>query len=445
MIETLHTTLAFIVAISLLIGVHEYGHFLVARRLGVKVEKFSIGFGPSLFSWKSRDGEVTYVIAGIPLGGYVKMLGEVPGEEPIAPADRARAFDAQPVWKRAAIATAGPMFNFLFAIVAYVLVGWIGQQVLPPVIGAIAPASAAEQAGFLPGDRLLRIDDEQVHSWRQIEELLKTRVGKRVQLTWERGGSMLSATIQVPRPAKDPLLSNVVDEIGMGPGMRVIIADVVAGSPAAAAGLEAGDQVLQVEGRAVNSIAAFIHEVRSHAGQPMTLSVVRGETRLHLDVRPESDAEGNGRIGARMAAEPLLKPQLYRMSPLEGIAFGVQRTWQMTTLTLQIIGKMVARSISPESLGGPIAIAQLAGKTAGMGLSAFLSFLALISVNLAVLNLMPVPVLDGGHLVYLGIEKLRGRPLSPEMLERTQAVGVALIILLMVFAFYNDLQRLFRG
>lgn len=445
MIETLHTTLAFVVAIALLITVHEYGHFIVARRLGVKVEKFSIGFGPALFSWKSRDGEVLYVIAAIPLGGYVKMLGEVPGEEPIAPADKARAFDAQAVWKRASIASAGPVFNFLFAIIAYILVGWIGQQVLPPVVGSVTPASAAERAGLLQGDHLLRINGDSIHSWRQIEEELKDRVGQDVRLELERGGTPQSVTLRVPEPARDPLLANIADEVGMGPGMSVTIADVMADSPAASAGLLAGDRVLQVQGRPVDSIDAFIREVRRHAGQPMTLSIARGETLLNIVIQPESDTEGHGRIGAKMTAQPLVQPQLYRMSFGEGIAFGLQRTWEMTALTLQVIGKMLAASISPESLGGPIAIAQLAGKTANMGLVSFLSFLALISVNLAVLNLMPVPVLDGGHLVYLGIEKARGRPLSPKVLERTQAIGMALIIMLMVFAFYNDLQRLFRG
>ncbi len=446
MIETLQALGAFIVAISLLIAVHEFGHFIVARRLGVKVEKFSIGFGPGLYSWRSRDGEVEYVIAAIPLGGYVKMLGETPGEEEIPEQDRPRAFDAQPVWKRACIATAGPAFNFMFAIVAYMLVGWIGQSVMPPVVGHVLPASAAERAGIMQGDRLVAVNGRDVHSWRQLEDRLKDLVGREADLLVRRGDHRITLQAVLSGVQQDPILADVASEaLGISPGMRVIVAGVQDGSPAALAGLRAGDRVLQVEGRAITSIRAFIQAVRAHAGRAMRVGIERDGVMIALQVTPAADPEGHGRIGAKMMAQPTQLPEMYRMGALEGIVYGVSRTWEMTVLTVQVIGKMLMATISPENLGGPIAIAQLAGKTVELGLVAFLSFLALISVNLGVLNLLPVPILDGGHLMYLAIEKVRGAPLSPKALERTQIAGMALIITLMVFAFYNDLTRLFRG
>jgi len=431
--------------------VHEFGHFIVARKLGIKVEKFSVGFGPALFSWRSRDQEVLYVIAAIPLGGYVKMLGENPDEQgeeaqqELSEEDKARAFDAQPAWKRACVAVAGPGFNFLFAIVAYMLVGWVGQSVLPPIVGHVAPASVAEQAGFVSDDKIIMLNNDQVHSWQQMEERLKDAVGKPLEVQVERGGDIETLHINLPVPQKDPLLTDVASELGIDPGMHVLVAEVMADAPAAKSGLKPGDEILQVQDEAVTGIGGFIRQVRAYAGQPITLNVRRGRELLNLAITPESDEKGRGRIGARMMAKPLYPLIVYRMGPVEGLKHGFVRTWEITALTFQVLGKMLTSAISPKNLGGPIAIAQIAGKTAELGIVAFISFLALISVNLGVLNLLPVPVLDGGHLLYLSIEKVRGAPLSPKMMERTQMVGMVLIAALMIFAFYNDIARWLRG
>ena len=447
MVEILHTTLAFVVAIALLIAVHEYGHFSIARRLGIKVEKFSIGFGPALFSWRSRDGEVLYVVAAIPLGGYVKMLGENPDEPgDLSEADSARAFNRQPVWKRASVAAAGPVYNFLFAIFAYMLVAWLGQSVLPPVVGYVTPASIAEQAGLQSGDRIVKVGSREVHSWQQMEELLKGHVGDSVTLNVNRNERALPLSVNMPIQKKDALLIDVADEVlGFNPGLIISIEEVMDSSAAGRAGLQKGDIIQQINGITIGNVNQFITQVQAHADKNVSLVVKRDRTVMSLTVIPVADQEQKGRLGVRLASESLHGTELYRMGVFEGVQYGFVRTWEMTALTLGVFAKMVTSAISPDNLGGPIAIAQLAGKTADLGLVYFLSFLALISVNLGVLNLLPIPILDGGLLVYLGLEKLRGKPLSSRFLEMTQMVGLALIISLMVFAFYNDLSRLFRG
>ena len=452
MLETLHTTLAFIIAIAVLIAVHEYGHFIVARKLGIKVEKFSIGFGPSLISWWSKDREVQYIIAAIPLGGYVKMLGENPSEQgdeakqKLSDEDRLRSFDAQPPWKRASVAVAGPLFNFFFAVVAYMMIGWIGQSVMPPVIGNIAPASVAEQSGILEGDVIRSLNGSPIHSWVQVEEKMKQAIGRSAIIEVERDGTLVPVRFDLPAPDEDAFLVNVSETaLGIFPGVKVEVDSVAKDSAAERGGMLPGDQILQAQGEPVTNIRALIEVIRHKADESVSLQVSRDGTILNLSVIPAVDESGFGRIGVRLASLPVHESVFYRMGLFEGIVFGFERTWEMTSMTVQVLGKMVTSAISPENLGGPIAIAQLAGKTAELGLISFMSFLALISVNLAVLNLLPVPVLDGGHLAYIAIEKVRGKPLSQTTMERTQIVGISLIVVLMLFAFYNDLLRLFRG
>ncbi len=452
MLETLHTILAFVVAIALLIAVHEFGHFIVARKLGIKVEKFSIGFGPALLSWRSRDKEVEYIIAAIPLGGYVKMLGENLTEqgketkEEVSEADKKRAFDVQLPWKRAAVAVAGPVFNFIFAIIAYMCIGWIGQTVLPPVIGNISPASVAEQAGMLEGDIVRKLNNHSIHSWQEMEEKLKLASGELVEVELERDSGNYSVKFELPVPEEDVLLINVADmQLGISPGIKVMVDSVESESAALRGGLQSGDQILQIQGVPAQSIRGLIEVIRKHAGQSVKFHVLRDKTVLNLTVIPVADEAGFGRVGIRLNAIPVHEPVTYRMGFADGVMFGFVRTWEMTIMTGQVMGKMLTAAISPENLGGPIAIAQLAGKTAELGLVSFISFLALISVNLAVLNLLPIPVLDGGHLIYIGLEKVRGKALSPALMEKTQIIGISLIAILMLFAFYNDLARLFRG
>ncbi|MBL4775315.1 MAG: RIP metalloprotease RseP [Mariprofundus sp.] len=451
MIEILHTSLAFVVAIALLIAVHEYGHFSMARRLGIKVEKFSIGFGPALFSWRSKDQEVLYVIAAIPLGGYVKMLGENPdqqgdGQAQLSEQDKARAFNNQAIWKRAAVAVAGPGYNFIFAIVAYMIIGWMGQSVLPTIVGHVAPASVAERSGLRIDDRIVSVAQQPVHSWQQMEEQLKHKVGASTTLQVQRDEQMIELRVQLPTQDKDALLMDVADEVlGFNPGLTVRIDDVVDGSAAQRGGVQTGDIIKQINGWPVSNMSQLIEKIKAKAEQPVNLVVQRDHSLLQLQVTPVADQNNQGRLGVKLAAQAIHGTEMYRMGVWDGLIYGFTRTWDITALTLNVFGKMVTASISPDNLGGPIAIAQLAGKTAEMGLVYFIGFLALISVNLGVLNLLPIPILDGGLLVYLAIEKVMGKPLSAKAMEISQMMGLMLIISLMVFAFYNDISRLFRG
>ncbi|MBF0282341.1 MAG: RIP metalloprotease RseP [Zetaproteobacteria bacterium] len=469
MIEMLETTLAFIVAIALLVAVHEYGHFKVARLLGIKVEKFSIGFGPALFSWRSKDQEVLYIIALIPLGGYVKMLGEGDARdatEALSDAEKRRAFDLQPVWKRAAIAAAGPLANFVFAIAAYMTIAWMGQMVTPPMVGAV---DSDRQLSLKMGDRILKVAGRNVHSWSDFELRLKQLVqaqfeensvetmkgsessgqlpNRAIEIVVDRDGEKHVLHLDLLLPAgKEAFLVNVANEaLGISAGLDLYIRSVAAGSAAEQAGLQPEDQIVGLQGRSMLGVSDFVEVVQHSADQSLSLQVRRGTSLLTLEVVPESDEEGHGRIGVGLAAKAKFDPVLYRMSFIDGVQYGLVRTWDMTVMTLQMFAKMFSSSISADNLGGPIAIAQLAGQTAAMGLVPFIAFLAIISVNLGVLNLLPVPVLDGGHLVYLMIEKIRGKPLPEKVMGVTQMVGMLLIVSLMLFAFYNDVFRLLKG
>jgi len=449
MMELLHTVLAFVVAIALLIAVHEYGHFSMARRLGIKVEKFSIGFGPALFSWRSKDQEVLYVIAAIPLGGYVKMLGENPDEEgqgSLSDADKARAFNRQAVWKRAAVAVAGPAYNFIFAIVAYMIIGWLGQAVLPTVVGHVAPASVAAQAGLQADDHIVSVGQQSVHSWQQLEEQLKHHVGASTVLHIMRDDKPLALHLTLPTSEKDPLLINVTDQLlGFDPGLKVRVAAVMPASAALRGGLQAGDIITQINGLPVRSMTQLIGKIKAAPDQAISLQVLRQQQSLQLQLTPAADKNKQGRLGVQLASQAMHGTVHYSMNAWDGMLYGFTRTWDISALTLSVFGKMVTATISPDNLGGPIAIAQMAGKTADMGLVYFIGFLALISVNLGVLNLLPVPILDGGMLVYLAVEKMMGKPLSGKIVEFTQMIGLVLIMSLMAFAFYNDISRLFRG
>ncbi|MFP4614361.1 MAG: RIP metalloprotease RseP [Thiohalorhabdus sp.] len=449
--ELLHTLLMFVVAIGVLITVHEYGHFWVARRVGIKVLKFSVGFGPALFSRKGKDG-VEYVLATLPLGGYVKMAGEVPGEEPeLAPEEAHRAFNRKPVPHRMAVAAAGPVMNFLFAAAAFVAVYLIGVQGLVPQVGYVASESPAAQAELRIGQEIESVGDQEVRSWNEAQVALMQAAMAReaVTLRVSDGGPSRETVLDLSGVGGENLQEDFLyRSVGLAPYQPVTVNQVEPESAAAEAGLQPGDRVVAVDGEPVASWHRFLSLVRESPGEPLEIRVRRDGEERTLSASPAAvsgpEEEEVGQIGIR--PEPLGEELqvTVRYGPLGALWEGVKKTGEMLWLTVEMLARMVTGSVSSDNLGGPIAIAQFAGQSAEAGLVPFLWFLGMISLSLGFLNLLPIPVLDGGHLLFQAIEGVRGRPLDEETMARWQQLGIMALLAIMVFAFYNDIQRLFQ-
>jgi regulator of sigma E protease len=450
------SVVAFIVAIGVLVTVHEFGHFWVARRLGVKVLRFSVGFGKPLWSRRFGTDNTELVVAAIPLGGYVKMLDEREGE--VTAAEQHRAFNRQGLSTRIAVVTAGPVFNFLFAIAAYWLMFVNGVPGLRPVIGELIESSPAEQAGFMPGDEIRRIKDRSTSSW-EVAVLALLDAGLDEQASFEvgvRDPQGNDRLVQVRLDGSTRLLEKggVLENFGIKPWRPVypaMIDRLVAGGPGEQAGLRAGDLVVSADGVAIKDWNQWVDYVRSRPARTIALQVQRGDERLDLSLTPEvveDEGQNVGRIGAYVRLpdvdEHATMRVVVRYGVLEAVPAALGKTWEMSTLTLRTLWKMVSGKASVENLSGPISIARYAGQSAAIGLAAFLGFLAIVSVSLGVLNLLPIPILDGGHLMYYLIEMLKGSPVSEAAQMFGQRVGIILLILLMSLAFYNDLARFFE-
>ena len=452
----LMTLIAFVVALAVLIAVHEWGHYRMAVACGVKVLRFSIGFGPALVRFKparQRPGQDTeFVIGAIPLGGYVKMLDE--REAPVAEAERARAFNTQPLKARALIVAAGPVANLVLAAALYAAVNWIGVQEPRAVLAVPVAGSLAERAGLqggelvlggaLAGDTLQPLASFESLRWLLtrgaldgqdvVLEVAATADGGRVQA--------LSLPLSTLR-GRDPN-AQLFRDIGiLSPLSRPVIGEVQPGGAAERAGLRTGDLVLQMDGQSVADGQQLRQRIRDTAreGAPPAAAweIERGGRQLSVQVQPElHDQQGEriGRIGAMVGGAPEMV--LVRLGPIDGLWAGVGRVWQVSALSLRLLGRMVTGDMSLRNLSGPIAIADYAGKSASLGLTYYLGFLAFISVSLGVLNLLPVPVLDGGHLMYYLWEAVTGRPVAGAWLERLQYVGMALLMAMMTIAMYND-------
>ena len=455
------TVIAFIVALGLLIAVHEYGHYRVAVACGVKVLKFSVGFGKSLYTWKSkkpRPGQDTeFVIGAFPLGGFVKMLDEREG--PVDPAERHRAFNTQPLKHRAAIVAAGPAANLLLAVLLYALVNWIGVQEPQPVLGTPVAKSIAAEAGLRGGERVASagFEGEEIQPLRSFEELrwLLTRgalEGRDVRLVLQRDANARGGEVRLPlstlngRDADAQLLR----KIGIvAPWSPPVLGELMSGGAAERAGLKKDDVVLRVGERAVGDAQQLRDLIRTQVsgGRAVTSTweVQRAGQRLQLPVTPDLATDGSGAQIARISAYVGAPPQMVtvRRGPIEGLWNGAVRTWEVSVLTLRMIGRMVIGEASVKNLSGPLTIADYAGKSASLGLTQYLLFLALISVSLGVLNLLPLPVLDGGHLMYYLWEAVTGRSISDAWMERLQRGGVAVLLVMMSIALFNDVSRIF--
>jgi regulator of sigma E protease len=451
------TIVAFIFALGILIAIHEYGHYRVAVACGVQVTRFSVGFGKPLLKWKPKKqhpGQDTeFVIAAFPLGGYVKMVGQ--GEA--APAHlKAVSFDAQPLRKRAAIVAAGPVANLLLAVLLYAAVNWIGSEQPKAIIAQPPAASLAQQAGLQGGDEILSVSepDSSTENIRSMEDLrwhITRAALDRFDLTLQirgAGGNTRSVMLPVTQLDIREADAQMYRRIGIAaPFTRPVMGDLVAGGAGEKAGLKQGDLVLAIDGTPMTDGAQLREAIRGslQGDQPVqkTWRIERAGQQMNLPVLVSVSKSGEkpvGRIEAMVGASPEMTQVRYGF--FEGLGLGVQKTWEISMLTLRMMGKMVIGEASLKNLSGPLTIADVAGKSASLGLIQYLVFLALISVSLGVLNLLPLPVLDGGHLMYYLWEAVTGKPVTEVWLERLQRGGVALLMAMMAVALFNDVNRL---
>lgn len=460
--------LAFAVAIGVLVVVHEYGHYSVARLCGVKVLRFSIGFGKPLFQWVSPKTGTEWTIAALPLGGYVKMLDERETSGAPIPADMLpQAFNRKSVWRRFAIVAAGPIANFLLAIVLFALVFATGVTEPAAVVAAPAPNTPAAVAGFDGGETIVAVrtgntgESERVRSWSDLRwKLLGAAFDhKRIVLSAKDAHGTSDFELDLRGLSEKDVDDDFMSHLGFEPGGgKLVVAGVQPGSAAQKAGLAAGDRLRAVDGIPTDNATAFIAYVKSHAGKPVTLQVERGgqagqggsagQTAGKLEdisLVPQSqrdDATGQqvGRIGAELATQV---PSIdVRYGPVESLQLGARRTWDLAVYSVRMFGRMIVGEASLKNLSGPVTIADYAGKSARLGPSAFLSFLALVSISLGVLNLLPIPVLDGGHLLYYLVEAVTGKVVSDRWQLVFQRAGLACIVALSAIALFNDLARL---
>lgn len=449
--NVLHTVLWFLVAIGVLVVVHEYGHYLAARLAGVKVLRFSVGFGKPLLVRRFGRDRTEWVLAALPFGGYVKMLDEREGEVP--PAEAHRAFNRATVWRRIGIVAAGPAANFLLAILFYWVLLLHGLPALKPIVGEPPAGTPAAHAGLVAGDEIVRVNGADIPSFTELRlALLRASVaGDPVALELADGRT---ARLTPPPVHDENLEQDTLRPLGIvrfDPPIEPVIGSVLPDGAAAHAGLREGDRLLRADEAAIGTWQAWVQRIRDNPGKPLRITLVRdGQTQVVAVTPAGVDENGTrvGRIGAGPRVdESVLAPLMteVRYGPLDALWQGAVKTWDMSVFTLEMMGRMVLGQVSWKNLSGPLTIADYAGQSATLGWISFVGFLALVSVSLGVLNLLPVPLLDGGHLMYYVAEVLTGRPVSERVMEIGARVGMALLLLLMSFALFNDLQRLISG
>ena len=451
----IHTIVAFIVALGLLIVVHEYGHYLIARLCNVKVLRFSVGFGRPLFTKKIGPDQTEWVVAAIPFGGYVKMLDEREGE--VDPREAHRAFNRQSVWQRFAIVIAGPLANFLFAIGAYAGLFMYGLPEARPVLGTPPEATVAAAAGLRAGDTVRAVEGEPITTWQELRwRVLQSALQRsplRLDVVNERG-HLNSVTLDLRSFPADDVEADALERIGLRlyrPPLDPVIGQLVRAGAAERAGLQPGDRIVLADGKPVESWDALVAAVQARPDMPLPLKIERGGVSQTIEVVPAAVNAGGKRIG-RIGAAPQLPAShadkmLIRVQHgvLESLWKAIVKTGDIAVFSLKMLGKMLLGEVSWKHLSGPVTIADFAGQSAAMGWVSYLTFLALISISLGVLNLLPIPLLDGGHLMYYAIEIVKGKPVSERVMELGQRVGLALLLVMMAFAFYNDLNRLLTG
>ena len=446
---------AFVLVLGVLIVVHEFGHYLVARIAGVKVLRFSVGFGRALWSRRVGRDRTEFSIGAFPIGGYVKMLDEREGR--VAPNELHRSFNRKSVWRRMAIVAAGPMANLLLAVVLFWTLFVSGTDELKPVLGTPFVGSPAELAGIKNGEQVLKLAGEPVRTWQEMRwSLLRSAVDQdavELEVINERNEVEIRR-LDVNAAKADGWQGDALEKLGLTvfrPTIPPVIGSVIPGSPADDAGLRQGDVIVQIADTVVTTWTDVVRRVRESPEVSISLLVERNDETLSVTVTPERTSERGaviGRIGASVDDSGVdLDAMLVRVSygPVISLNKAVSETWDKSVFSLRMIGKMITGDISLRNISGPVTIADYAGQSAKLGLDYYLKFLALVSISLAVLNLLPVPILDGGHLLYYVLEIIRRKPLSDRAMEIGQQVGMALMLMLMALAFYNDVNRLISG
>ncbi len=448
MIDFFQYLCAFVLTLSLLVVFHEFGHFWVARAFGVKVLRFSVGFGKPLWLTHFGPDNTEFVIAAVPLGGYVKMLDEREGD--VAGDELGRAFNRQPIAVRTAIVVAGPLFNFIFAVFAFWGMFVIGLSGLKPVVGEVRTGSIAQLAGVVEGLEITAVDSRPTKIWTTVVDALVEAVidGRKATIRVREDDMERSLTLNLTSLSIDALGErDLLGTIGVGVKryrLPPVVGKVQSGLPADRAGMMAGDRIVAADGQAVEDWQQWIDMVRAHPMRTMAVTIERNNHTLTLALTPDSRASDDGITGFIGAANQLLEDMFARESYAMAPAFlkGVGKTWDMSWLTLRMIGRMITGQASVKNLSGPISIAQYAGRSAERGMATFLWFLGVVSVSLGVLNLLPIPLLDGGHLLYYAVELLTGGAVSESLQAIGQQIGVALLLGLTILVFYNDIVRL---
>jgi len=440
-----------LIALGVLVTFHEFGHFWVARRCGVKVLRFSIGFGAPLYSWRDRQG-TEYVIAAFPLGGYVKMLDEREAEVP--PALLEQSFNRKSVGQRTAIVAAGPLANFLLALLFFWVIALLGTQQVRPVIGAVAPGSPAAEAGLQAGEEFVAVNGEPTNGWSEVNLQLIRHLGETttLEMTLLQSGSTLETQRQLNvtdwlQGVEEPDPITALGLTPWRPAIASVISELDPEGPALAAGLQPGDRLVALDGEDLPDWQALVERVRRLPGKQVSLSFERDGRIEQVELQLASKGEGSertGYLGAGVASPQWPTGMLREVTfgPVQAVGQALDKTWTMSLLTLDSLKKMLIGELSVKNLSGPITIAKVAGASAESGLGEFLNFLAYLSISLGVLNLLPVPVLDGGHLMFYLAEWVRGRPLSERLQTLGMQIGMALIVALMVLALVNDVGRL---
>jgi len=449
--------ISLIVVLGVLIFVHEAGHFLVARLFGVGVEKFSLGFGPRIFG--KTVGRTDYRVSAIPLGGYVKMVGEDPDTK-LPPEDLPVSFTHKNVYQRMLIVAAGPVSNLLLAVFIFLIFfSIVGIEDVRSVVKSIEKESPAAKSGFMLDDRIVAIDGHETESWYDVKKAITDSQGAPLLFTVERRGELRDLeTVPVLRTGSD-ILGDEIEYFDAGisglPAIEAIIGEVTKGFPADRAGLQKGDRIVGINAAPVNNWDEMRQEIAASGGNPLKVKVQRGSEVLQFEVVPEltvtKDRIGNKveRYLIGIATGGISIPEEMRLQkrlpPGAAVIESFRQTWFVVDVTLRGIVKMINGSISRDNLGGPIMIAQMAGQQAKEGIGKLIQFIAFISINLAILNFLPIPILDGGHLMFFSIEALRGKPVSLRVREVAQQAGMFILLLLMVFVFYNDIARIFSS